>query len=166
MSAAAAAAVVAPVVVEEVIAPGVIEEVVAPVVVQGGSVAAAPATYVINPVSTIGSTTVPVATGSVAYYVSSGGDYSQYADQKVVSLAVGDRVVYQSKTLDQKFPGEVVQRNAAGWLLKLDCDGGVKEVVDAEMWRVEKEGVVEVKTEEKKVKKEKKSKKSKKRGCC
>merc|ERR1719321_2618870 len=55
---------------------------------------------------------------------------------KVVTLMAGSRIVYESRTTGEMYPGSIVERNAGGWLIKLDIDGGVKEVVDAEMWRV------------------------------
>merc|ERR1719440_211845 len=91
--------------------------------------APSPVTYsAAAPVFTGGSTTVPAATSMV---VPSG---------TTLTLMKGARVIYTSKTTGEEYAGSVVERNAAGWLLKLDVDGGVKEVVDAEMWRVKAEG--------------------------
>eukprot|EP00929_Paragymnodinium_shiwhaense_P124454 TRINITY_DN9_c0_g1_i1.p1 TRINITY_DN9_c0_g1~~TRINITY_DN9_c0_g1_i1.p1 ORF type:complete len:220 (-),score=40.60 TRINITY_DN9_c0_g1_i1:91-702(-) len=58
-------------------------------------------------------------------------------------LVAGARVVYLSKSTGQKFAGSVAERTSTGWLIKLDVDGGLKEVPDSEMFRVELESAAE-----------------------
>eukprot|EP00929_Paragymnodinium_shiwhaense_P011354 TRINITY_DN11695_c0_g1_i4.p1 TRINITY_DN11695_c0_g1~~TRINITY_DN11695_c0_g1_i4.p1 ORF type:complete len:189 (+),score=38.17 TRINITY_DN11695_c0_g1_i4:180-746(+) len=55
----------------------------------------------------------------------------------VIMLTAGMRVIYTSRSNGQKYPASVVERTQAGWLLQLDVDGGLKEVEDVEIWRVE-----------------------------
>eukprot|EP00929_Paragymnodinium_shiwhaense_P013013 TRINITY_DN120878_c0_g1_i1.p2 TRINITY_DN120878_c0_g1~~TRINITY_DN120878_c0_g1_i1.p2 ORF type:complete len:221 (-),score=76.87 TRINITY_DN120878_c0_g1_i1:257-865(-) len=61
------------------------------------------------------------------------------AEQPLITLTAGMRVVYTSRSNSQKYPATVLQRIPTGYLLKLDVDGGLKEVEDVEVWRVEYE---------------------------
>eukprot|EP00929_Paragymnodinium_shiwhaense_P122185 TRINITY_DN947_c0_g1_i5.p2 TRINITY_DN947_c0_g1~~TRINITY_DN947_c0_g1_i5.p2 ORF type:complete len:216 (+),score=71.90 TRINITY_DN947_c0_g1_i5:88-735(+) len=108
------------------------------------------------------------------------------SEKTVVTLAAGEHVMYTARHDGQKYAATLVERSAAGWLLKLDVDGGVKEVPDFEIWRIGsseetasksrsaaveacRSGAPEEADEKPSAeKKEKKSKKvsSKKRGCC
>merc|ERR1719409_1819220 len=83
---------------------------------------AAPVTYAAAPTSVVygGSSTIAPAAPA----------------GKVVTLMAGSRIVYESRTTGEMYPGSIVERNAGGWLIKLDIDGGVKEVADSDMWRV------------------------------
>eukprot|EP00929_Paragymnodinium_shiwhaense_P118815 TRINITY_DN90719_c0_g1_i1.p1 TRINITY_DN90719_c0_g1~~TRINITY_DN90719_c0_g1_i1.p1 ORF type:complete len:190 (+),score=61.93 TRINITY_DN90719_c0_g1_i1:205-774(+) len=63
--------------------------------------------------------------------------YTPGEEHSLITLTVGMRVVYTSRSNSQKYPATVVQRVPTGYLLKLDVDGGIKEVEDAEIWRVE-----------------------------
>eukprot|EP00929_Paragymnodinium_shiwhaense_P121449 TRINITY_DN93671_c0_g1_i1.p1 TRINITY_DN93671_c0_g1~~TRINITY_DN93671_c0_g1_i1.p1 ORF type:complete len:185 (+),score=55.90 TRINITY_DN93671_c0_g1_i1:78-632(+) len=61
------------------------------------------------------------------------------AEHPVITLAAGMRVVYTSRSNSQRYPATVLQRLPTGYLLQLDVDGGLKEVEDVEIWRVEYE---------------------------
>lgn len=149
---------------------------VAPVVVE--EVVAAPATYVIQPTTIAQPYTMtyaqpPTYTMPATYTVGESISYAQPQTftvgetTSVLTLSPGTRVVYTARHDSSEYPGVIQERNAAGWLLKLDIDGGVKEVIDSEMWRVtlETETTTAPTAAPVKMKKSKKvSKKSK--GCC
>eukprot|EP00929_Paragymnodinium_shiwhaense_P100787 TRINITY_DN6337_c0_g1_i2.p1 TRINITY_DN6337_c0_g1~~TRINITY_DN6337_c0_g1_i2.p1 ORF type:complete len:245 (-),score=66.30 TRINITY_DN6337_c0_g1_i2:268-924(-) len=108
--------------------------------------------------------------------------YSPAVEKPFITLTAGLRVVYTSRSNGQKYPGTVMERIPTGWLLKLDVDGGLKEVEDVEVWRVEYEttAVEQAAAPENdtanhtnkeiaglaKEKKSKKAKASKGKGCC
>lgn len=103
-----------------------------------GSVSAPANTYVLQPSSVLAPAYTTTTAAPVITY---GASTSVLAapTQKIVTLMPGSRIVYTARSTGEKYPGSVVERNAAGWLIKLDIDGGVKEVVDADMWRVDAE---------------------------
>jgi len=81
----------------------------------------------------------------------------------------GERIVYQSVTTGQSYPGSVVDMYTdGGCQIILDIDGGVKDLYLQDMVRLSREGAVaEVKVESTTVtKKAKKVKSNKKKGCC
>lgn len=150
---------------------------VAPVVVE--EVVAAPATYVIQPTTIAQPYTVSYAqpatyTLPATYTVGESISYAQPQTftvgetTSVLTLSPGTRVVYTARHDSSEYPGVIQERNAAGWLLKLDIDGGVKEVMDSEMWRVTLETETPTAPAPAAPVKEKKSKKvkSSKKGCC
>eukprot|EP00929_Paragymnodinium_shiwhaense_P079338 TRINITY_DN4129_c0_g1_i2.p1 TRINITY_DN4129_c0_g1~~TRINITY_DN4129_c0_g1_i2.p1 ORF type:complete len:201 (-),score=54.26 TRINITY_DN4129_c0_g1_i2:282-884(-) len=74
-----------------------------------------------------------------AYVCSPGPVYTPGEEHPLITLTTGMRVVYTSRSNGQKYPATVLQRIPTGYLLKLDVDGGIKEIEDAEMWRLEGE---------------------------
>eukprot|EP00929_Paragymnodinium_shiwhaense_P079339 TRINITY_DN4129_c0_g1_i3.p1 TRINITY_DN4129_c0_g1~~TRINITY_DN4129_c0_g1_i3.p1 ORF type:complete len:199 (-),score=59.87 TRINITY_DN4129_c0_g1_i3:282-878(-) len=73
------------------------------------------------------------------YVCSPGPAYTPGEAHPLITLTAGMRVVYTSRSNGQKYPATVLQRIPTGYLLKLDVDGGIKEIEDAEMWRLEGE---------------------------
>eukprot|EP00929_Paragymnodinium_shiwhaense_P023360 TRINITY_DN1463_c1_g1_i1.p1 TRINITY_DN1463_c1_g1~~TRINITY_DN1463_c1_g1_i1.p1 ORF type:complete len:224 (+),score=53.90 TRINITY_DN1463_c1_g1_i1:77-673(+) len=63
--------------------------------------------------------------------------YTPGEEHPLITLTSGMRVVYTSRSNSQKYHATVMQRVPTGYLLKLDVDGGIKEVEDVEIWRVE-----------------------------
>eukprot|EP00929_Paragymnodinium_shiwhaense_P016556 TRINITY_DN124991_c0_g1_i1.p1 TRINITY_DN124991_c0_g1~~TRINITY_DN124991_c0_g1_i1.p1 ORF type:complete len:209 (+),score=35.17 TRINITY_DN124991_c0_g1_i1:59-628(+) len=57
--------------------------------------------------------------------------------QPLIILTPDMRVIYTSRSTGQKFSATVVERTRTGWLLQLDVDGGIKEVDDIDIWRLE-----------------------------
>eukprot|EP00929_Paragymnodinium_shiwhaense_P001504 TRINITY_DN101732_c0_g1_i1.p2 TRINITY_DN101732_c0_g1~~TRINITY_DN101732_c0_g1_i1.p2 ORF type:complete len:212 (-),score=29.03 TRINITY_DN101732_c0_g1_i1:93-671(-) len=55
------------------------------------------------------------------------------------SIHVGQRIVYNSRSTAARYPGRVHERNAAGCVIMLDIDGGVKQIEESELWRLEAE---------------------------
>jgi len=115
--------------------------VAAPAVTYSSSVpVAAPAnTYVINPTPiTYAASPITYAAAPATSVIYGGSTVVPAAAPagKVVTLMAGSRIVYESRTTGEMYPGSIVERNAGGWLIKLDVDGGVKEVADSDMWRV------------------------------
>eukprot|EP00929_Paragymnodinium_shiwhaense_P015736 TRINITY_DN123838_c0_g1_i1.p1 TRINITY_DN123838_c0_g1~~TRINITY_DN123838_c0_g1_i1.p1 ORF type:complete len:213 (-),score=66.26 TRINITY_DN123838_c0_g1_i1:254-892(-) len=129
--------------------------------VQPSYVYSAPQTYVYNP--------LPAPAAAL--------------EHPLITLTAGMRVVYTSRSNSQKYAGTVLQRVPTGYLLKLDVDGGLKEIEDVEVWRLEYEAAPEYEAEDLatskenhqeketvhqplKDKKAKKSSKKGKKGCC
>eukprot|EP00929_Paragymnodinium_shiwhaense_P076664 TRINITY_DN39453_c0_g1_i1.p1 TRINITY_DN39453_c0_g1~~TRINITY_DN39453_c0_g1_i1.p1 ORF type:complete len:240 (+),score=32.78 TRINITY_DN39453_c0_g1_i1:65-721(+) len=59
------------------------------------------------------------------------------SEHPFISLSGGTRIVYTSRSNGRKYPGTVLRRIPGGYVIKLDVDGGLKEVEDIELWRVE-----------------------------
>eukprot|EP00929_Paragymnodinium_shiwhaense_P122179 TRINITY_DN947_c0_g1_i11.p1 TRINITY_DN947_c0_g1~~TRINITY_DN947_c0_g1_i11.p1 ORF type:complete len:228 (+),score=67.49 TRINITY_DN947_c0_g1_i11:74-757(+) len=104
-----------------------------------------PQTYVASPASytlPVTYSTPQTVTGSISYSapltVSAPLPISEPvgSEKTVVTLAAGEKVMYTARHDGQKYAATLVERNAGGWLLKLDVDGGVKEVPDFEIWRI------------------------------
>eukprot|EP00929_Paragymnodinium_shiwhaense_P124456 TRINITY_DN9_c0_g2_i1.p1 TRINITY_DN9_c0_g2~~TRINITY_DN9_c0_g2_i1.p1 ORF type:complete len:296 (-),score=73.53 TRINITY_DN9_c0_g2_i1:279-1088(-) len=92
----------------------------------------APVTYISSPTSY---TTAPMP----VTYISTPTAIPAAAPTGALTLYPGLRIIYTSKTTGTDYPGEIVERNGAGWLIKLDVDGGVKEVPDLDLLRIKPE---------------------------
>jgi hypothetical protein len=126
-----------------------------------------PATYVIepSPMTYLAPESYVTYDPSAPVYYMAGAETTTPA----LVLTMGTRVVYTSRSNGQKYPATVLERSPIGWFLQLDIDGGLKEVEDAEIWRVEYEGVETVEetpAAPAKAVKSKKVKKNSKKGCC
>jgi len=98
--------------------------------------AAAPAV----PVRTTGQSPVPTAASSSLSFTpgvrSAAGD-SAAKSRQAPPVTPGQRIAYTARSNGVRYPGRVVGRltGRGGWRVVLDC-GDMKEVEDAEVWRL------------------------------
>jgi len=149
---------------EAAVAPAGVTEVVT---VPAATYVVQPETYAAAPVESYTYAAPEIVYESPLTYTE-GAIYTVGETTTVLTLSPGTRVKYTARHDGQQYPGVVTERSVMGWILQLDVDGGLKEVADAEVWRLTLEEAVEeaatkdvtaaVSTKVKKVKKSK--------GCC
>eukprot|EP00929_Paragymnodinium_shiwhaense_P083247 TRINITY_DN44289_c0_g1_i1.p1 TRINITY_DN44289_c0_g1~~TRINITY_DN44289_c0_g1_i1.p1 ORF type:complete len:311 (+),score=86.90 TRINITY_DN44289_c0_g1_i1:60-992(+) len=61
------------------------------------------------------------------------------AEYPIITLAVGDRVLYTAAADGQRHSATVVERKAASWVIEFDVDSALQDVCDTEVWRLEHE---------------------------